>query len=80
LAQSLPSGLPVHDANGGLRSIGAGMQLRYQWNRQWAARAYAEYDRLMGDAASSPLVTERGSPNQLRFGLGVTYSFEVKLW
>jgi MipA family protein len=80
LAQSLASGLPVHDANGGLRSIGAGMQLRYQWNRQWAARAYAEYDRLMGDAASSPLVTERGSPNQLRFGLGVTYSFEVKLW
>jgi MipA family protein len=78
--QSLASGLPLYEASGGLRSIGAGMQLRFQWDRQWAMRAYAEYDRLMGDAAASPLVTQRGSPDQVRFGLGVTYSFDLKLW
>jgi MipA family protein len=78
--QSAASGLPAYDANGGLRSIGAGMQVRYQWNKQWATRAYAEYDRLMGDAAASPLVVERGSPDQIRFGFGATYSFDIKLW
>lgn len=79
-AQSLASGLPVFDAKGGVRSIGAGVQASYQWNPQWATRAYVEYDRLMSDAASSPLVTERGSKDQFKFGLGVTYSFDVKLW
>jgi outer membrane protein len=78
--QSAASGLPVFDAKGGFHSIGAGVQARYQWNPQWAVRAYVEYDRLMGDAAASPLVTERGSANQVTFGLGVTYSFDVKLW
>jgi MipA family protein len=78
--QAAASGLPVFDAKGGVRSVGGGMQVRFQWTPQLATRAYLEYDHLMGDAASSPLVTERGSPDQVSFGLGVTYSFDVKLW
>jgi outer membrane protein len=37
-----------------------------------------EYDRLTDGAADSPLVTQRGSPNQLTIGFGVTRSFDIK--
>jgi outer membrane protein len=78
--QSALSGLPAFDAKGGLHSVGAGTQVRYRWSPQWEVRGYVEYSRLLGDAASSPLVTERGSPDQFTFSLGVSYSFDIKLW
>jgi outer membrane protein len=75
--QSLTSGLPAFDAKAGVRSVGAGSKVRYQLSPQWATHAYLEYDRLVGDAAESPLVTQRGSPNQTTLGAGVTYSFDI---
>lgn len=77
--QSLASGLPTYNAKGGFHSTGAGAQLRYQFNPQWEAHSYVEYERLLGSAASSPLVQQRGSPNQLTVGLGVSYSFDVRV-
>ena len=77
--QSAASGLPVFDAKGGSHSAGAGAQIRYQFDPKWEAHAYVEYDRLLGDAASSPLVAERGSPNQFSFGIGASYSFDFRL-
>jgi outer membrane protein len=44
------------------------------------SRLFVEYERLLGDAASSPVVAQRGSPDQISVGAGVTYSFNVKLW
>lgn len=79
-AQSLASGLPLFNAKGGLHSIGAGLQARYQLTPRWEVRAYVEYARLRDDAASSPLVTRYGSPNQTTVGLGLSYSFDAKLW
>jgi outer membrane protein len=79
-AQARASGLPEFDAKGGLHSIGVGAQVRYQWTPQWSSRLFVEYERLAGDAASSPLVAQRGSPDQVTVGAGVTYSFNVKLW
>jgi MipA family protein len=82
-AQSAASGvsglppLPVYQASGGLYSYGGGAQARYFWTPQWSSLAYLEYERLAGDAADSPLVTQRGSPNQFTVGLGVTYSFAM---
>jgi outer membrane protein len=73
------SGLPVFDARGGLHSVGAGTQLRYQIAPQWEAHSYVEYQRLTGDAAASPLVTQRGSPNQTTFSIGGSYSFDVRI-
>ena len=79
--QALLSGLPVYDARGGLRSYGAGAQARYAWTPQWATHMFIEYERLAGDAGNSPLVTQRGSRDQVQMGLGVTYSFNVPgLW
>jgi outer membrane protein len=75
--QSLASGLPVYDTRAGIRSVGAGGKVRYEWSPQWATHAYVEYDRLVSDAGNSPLVTERGSPNQTMLGAGFTYSFDI---
>ena len=75
-AQSDTSGLPVYDAKGGVQSLGAGLKARYWWNRSWAMHAYVEYDRLTGSIANSPLVEQRGTPDQFTFGFGTTYSFD----
>jgi outer membrane protein len=73
--------LPVYHAGGGLYSYGAGTQAEYFFNPQWATHAFVEYERLTGSAADSPLVIQRGSPNQFTFGLGATYSFTMHpLW
>jgi outer membrane protein len=72
--------LPVYHAEGGLYSYGAGTQLEYFFNPQWSAHAFTEYERLTGSVADSPLVTQRGSPNQFTFGLGATYSFNMHPW
>jgi outer membrane protein len=78
-AQALASGLPAFDAKGGGHAVGAGTQLRYQISPQWEAHSFVEYDRLLGDAAASPLVTLRGSRNQVSVGLGASYSFDVRV-
>jgi MipA family protein len=76
-AQALASGLPLYNAKGGAHSAGAGAQVRYQYDPQWEVHSYVEYERLLGSAANSPLVTLRGSPNQLTVGIGASYSFDV---
>ena len=79
--QSAASGLPVYDAGGGFYSVGAGDQARYQWTPQWASHVFLEYARLTGDAADSPVVSLRGSRDQLQLGVGVSYSFDMHaLW
>jgi MipA family protein len=77
--QSAASGLPIFDAKGGVRSVGAGTQARYLWTPQFATHAFFEYERLSGDVASSPLVAQRGNPNQFTFGFGATRSFDIKV-
>ena len=80
-SQAITSGLPVYSAKGGIHSWGLGAQARYAWSPQWTTYTYLEYQRLAGDAANSPLVTERGSRDQIQVGTGITYSFDVPaLW
>jgi outer membrane protein len=79
--QAAASGLPAYDAGGGLRSLGAGAQARYAWSPRWATHMFVEYERLAGDAANSPLVTQRGSRDQIQVGIGAAYSFDMRrLW
>jgi MipA family protein len=81
LPQSAASGLPVYDSGSGLRSLGAGAQARYQWNRRWASHGFVEYSRLVGGVGNSPVVMDRGAPDQGMIGFGTTYSFDVPaLW
>jgi outer membrane protein len=77
--QAMATGLPVFNARGGAHSVGAGAQVSYRFNPQWEVHSYVEYQRLLGDAANSPLVTLRGSPNQTTVGIGASYSFDIKI-
>jgi outer membrane protein len=73
--------LTAYNVGGGVYSYGAGGQVEYFFSPQWSAHAFAEYERLTGSAADSPLVTVRGSPDQLTFGIGAVYSFNMHpLW
>jgi MipA family protein len=78
-AQAMATGLPIFNAMGGAHTAGAGAQVKYQINPQWEVHSYVEYDRLLGDAANSPLVTARGSVNQTTVGIGASYSFDFKI-
>jgi outer membrane protein len=74
--EALASGLAVYDARSS-GAIGAGAQVRYQLDPQWEVRGYVEYNKLLGSIADSPLVKTRGSADQLTYGLGVAYSFDI---
>lgn len=68
-------GLPVHETSAGIASVGAAAMVAYAWNERWTSRAFIEYDRLVGDAGSSPLID---SPDQIRAGIGTSVTFEVR--
>jgi outer membrane protein len=77
--QAMATGLPMFNARGGMHSVGAGAQVPYKIDPRWEVHSYIEYERLLGDAVASPLVTLRGSPNQTTFGIGASYSFDIKI-
>ncbi|GHV57686.1 MltA-interacting MipA family protein [Deltaproteobacteria bacterium] len=74
-AQSLASGYPVYDPGGGLKHAAVSGGLGYDLTEALELGLTAEYKRLTGPAADSPLV-QRGSANQFRSGLSLTYNFE----
>ena len=77
-AHALESGLPAYRPDGGIYAVAAASGLSYQFNSRFGAFGYARYERLVGDAAKSPIVRELGSRNQLSGGVGLNYTFNVK--
>ena len=75
---ALASGLPAYRPSGGIHALAAASGLSYQFNPKFGMFGYARYERLVGDAAKSPIVRELGSRNQLSGGLGLSYTFNVK--
>lgn len=77
-AASAKNGLvPPYTAHVGVQSIGYGLTLDYDWSEQWRTTLFHHYDRLVGDAANSPITRRFGSADQFTFGLGFTYSFNT---
>ena len=74
-ADSVPSGLPAYDADGGIHAYGATASAITQISSRWGVSAYAKYDRLTGDPADSPIVLTYGSRDQFSFGAALTYTF-----
>lgn len=70
--QSVRSGLPVYDADSGLKLLGFQIMAIYQLDGNWGIQTVAGYDRLFGDAADSPVVKDK---NQYRMTVGVSYAF-----
>lgn len=65
------SDLPAFDADGGVYAAGMEVSARYLFNERWGVEGIATYNRLLNDAADSP-ITEAGSADQYEFRLGIT--------
>lgn len=74
-ADSLGSGLPTYTAGGGIASIGWSASVVMPLSRKLALIGFAGYDKLMADAADSPLIVQRGSENQFSAGAFLSYRF-----
>lgn len=70
--------LPVYRPESGLHAVAMTSGLSYQFGPRFGMFGFARYERLVGDAAKSPIVREFGSRNQLSGGLGLSYTFTVR--
>ncbi len=74
-AQSARSGLREYRPEGGFKDAGLTLDLDYKLTENWSLIGRAGYKRLLGDAADSPLVKDRGDANQFSTGLMIGYRF-----
>jgi MipA family protein len=77
-AAALASGLPAYRPGRGVHGVAVASGISTQFGERWGLFGYARAERLVGDAARSPIVRELGSRNQLSAGLGLSYMFRVK--
>lgn len=78
-AESAASGLDVYAPGGGLKSLGLGGAVTWKATDKITTSVFGEYSRLMGPAADSSLVRQRGSANQFLFGMSATYRFDFSM-
>lgn len=71
------TGLAALDPDGGIYAVGGIANLTHRLGRNWGVQAYAGYDRLVGDAADSPIVRAFGSRDQFSGGGGLWIEFNV---
>lgn len=70
-------GTAAYDPKGGLQTVGAASTFIHQFSPQWGVSGYVKYDRLVEDAARSPVVRRFGSRDQFSGGAALTYTFFV---
>ena len=69
------TGLAAYQPSGGFLDVGVSLFASYDVTDHWSVDALAGYTILLGDAADSPLVKDRGRAEQPFAGLGLTYRF-----
>jgi len=74
-ADSGASGLNQFEAEGGIKDVSLTFVGNYAINQRWGVLGLVSYERLVGDAADSPIVDDEGTENQFRFGLAASYRF-----
>jgi outer membrane scaffolding protein for murein synthesis (MipA/OmpV family) len=65
------------DAGAGLKSIGFSVAATYTVSPHWSIQVYDRYDRLVNDAASSPITSIIGNRDQNVVGFSINRSFDV---
>lgn len=75
-SESTESGLDEYSPDNGFYSVGVEMNARYALSQSWGVEGSATYDRLVGDAADSPIV-QQGTENQ--FGVSVMLTRSLQL-
>jgi outer membrane protein len=74
-AGSAASGLPIFSAGGGLRDARVTAVFAHPISESVILGAGALYGRMLGDAADSPIVSDRGSKDQFIVGVGGAFLF-----
>lgn len=74
--EAAESGLEEFEASAGIYGVGVELGARYALSDAWGVEGRANYERLVGDAADSP-ITDLGSPNQ--FGMEVLITRSLSL-
>lgn len=69
------SGLAAFSAGAGIKDAGLSLFANYKINEQFSITGVAGYKVLMGDAASSPIVSVAGSEEQMFVSVGVSFGF-----
>ena len=77
--EATASGLSEYHPGGGLKSTGLGGAITWKVTEPMTASVFTEYSRLMGPAADSSLVKQRGDRNQWMFGVSTTYRFNFTM-
>jgi outer membrane protein len=73
--EALRTGLAPYRPGGGIQAVGATAGFLKQLTPRFGLYSYAKYDRLVGDAANSPVVRAYGSRDQFSGGLALTYTW-----
>ncbi|MEI4505615.1 MipA/OmpV family protein [Sphingopyxis sp. CCNWLW253] len=74
-AAAATSGLPAYDPGGGIHSVGVTAGYHHMLGKRWGIALYGRYDRLVGDAADSPVTRQLGSRSQPSGGIALSYTF-----
>jgi outer membrane protein len=74
-AEAARTGLAAYRPGSGVQGVGAAASFLTQLSRRWGIYSYAGYERLVGDAARSPVVRRLGSRDQASGGIALTYTF-----
>jgi outer membrane protein len=69
--------LPIYRPSGGVHAVAVASGVTYALSNRWGLFGFARYERLVGDAAKSPIVRQFGSRNQLSGGIGLNYTFTI---
>jgi outer membrane protein len=77
--EAADSGLSEYHPDGGIKSIGLGGAYDWKATEKLTTSVFSEYSRLMGAAADSSLVEERGSANQFTIGVSAAYRFDFTM-
>jgi len=74
--QSADSGYKKYKAKAGIKDVNISISAGYPITNRWRLGGKAEYKRLLGDAADSPIVDDK---NQFLAGFGLYYHFGSKV-
>ncbi|MCK4507029.1 MAG: MipA/OmpV family protein [Desulfuromonadales bacterium] len=74
--QSANSGLKRYKAESGIKDVNLSITAGHSFTNRWRIGGKAEYKRLVGDAADSPIVDD---VDQFMVGIGLSYHFGSKV-
>lgn len=73
--EAVATDVPAYRPDGAFLMAGGTGSASYQLSPRWGVFGFAKYDRLLGDAADSPVVKRFGSRSQWSGGVGLSYTF-----